>query len=68
MPDVSQTTDPLFHEQTYPGVDTNIRFEERTEAFGVVRLQYHPEGIALWVGGELRWRSDRDPKLWSVKP
>lgn len=48
--------------------NTSIRFEERTETFGAVRLEYHPEGIFLWVGGELRWRSDRDPKLWSAKP
>lgn len=58
----------VFYEQTYPGTDTNIRFEECTETFGTVRLQYHPEGISLWIGGELRWKSSRDPKLWSVKP
>lgn len=62
------TIDRPFIDKTYPGVETNVRFEERTEMFGVVRLQYHPEGIALWVGGECRWRSWRDPELWSVKP
>jgi len=63
-----EVTDSVFHEQTYPGVDTNVRFEERTQSFGVVRLQYHPEGIQLWVGGECRWRSAQDPKLWNVRP
>lgn len=63
-----EVPDSVFHEQTYPGVDTNVRFEERTQSFGVVRLQYHPEGIQLWVGGECRWRSAQDPKLLDVRP
>jgi hypothetical protein len=68
QPQLPVKHDLLFHERTYPEVDTNIRFEQNTESFGLVRLQYHPEGIALWVGGECRWRSWLDPALWNVRP
>lgn len=32
-------------------------YEERDERLGVVRLERWPEGIVLWCGGEIAWRS-----------
>lgn len=32
-------------------------------AFGTVRLEEWPEGLVLWVGGQIRWRSWRDPEF-----
>jgi hypothetical protein len=34
-----------------------VLFEERTDAEGTIRLERWPEGLVLWVGGEIRWRS-----------
>ena len=55
--------EPVFCEQTHPGVAVNLRFAERTDTFGLVRLVYTPKGIELWVGGERRWRSSDDHRL-----
>jgi hypothetical protein len=33
---------------------------EFTDELGVIRLAQWPEGIVLWVGGEIVWRSWRD--------
>ena len=32
-------------------------YEERTEALGVVRLERWPEGLVLWVGSTILWKS-----------
>ncbi len=37
------------------------------DEFGTVRLEEWPEGLVLWVGGEIRWRSWRDPALWATR-
>lgn len=35
--------------------------------YGTIRVAEWPEGIVLWVGGEIRWKSWQDPKLWNVR-
>lgn len=37
--------------------DVKFLFETRSEKFGVIRLEMWPEGLVLWVGGQLAWRS-----------
>lgn len=37
-------------------------YTERTDAEGVIRLERWPEGLVLWVGGEIRWKAWADPK------
>lgn len=39
--------------------DVEIFFEGRFDQHGVVRLQRVPEGLVLWVGGEIAYRSYR---------
>lgn len=35
--------------------------------YGTVRVAMWPEGIVLWVGCEIRWKSWADPRLWNVR-
>jgi hypothetical protein len=44
------------------------RTEDYRRNFGVVKLEEWPEGLVLWVGGQIRWESFRDPDFWNVKP
>jgi hypothetical protein len=37
--------------------DPAILFETRLSDLGVVRVERWPEGLCLWVGGEIRWKS-----------
>jgi hypothetical protein len=39
------------------------------DEFGVVRLEEWPEGLVLWVGGQIRWRSwgDKDPEVATTR-
>lgn len=34
-----------------------VYFQQQIEEYGVVRVQTTKEGIELWVGNELRWKS-----------
>lgn len=38
-------------------------YEQRSDEFGVIRLELWPEGLVLWVGGEIRWKSWAAPDL-----
>jgi len=37
------------------------------DEFGAVKLQEWPEGIVLWVGGQIRWRSWKDPEFENTR-
>jgi len=39
-----------------------VLFQQRTEAEGAIRLERWPEGLVLWVGGEIQWKSWRSEK------
>jgi len=32
-------------------------FRERHDDYGVIKIELWPEGLVIWVGGEIRWRS-----------
>jgi hypothetical protein len=49
-------------------VVTLYRADAHREKFGLVKLEQWPEGLVLWVGGQIRWASFRDPEFWNVKP
>lgn len=49
-------------------ITTLCRTDQLKSEFGIIRLEEWPEGLILWVGGEVRWRSWRDPNLWNVRP
>lgn len=36
---------------------TAVYFEERFDRYGVVRVQEWPDGLVIWVGGEIAYRS-----------
>lgn len=36
--------------------------------YGTIRLEEWPEGLVLWVGGEIRWRSWLDKRPDEVNP
>jgi hypothetical protein len=38
------------------GVVTPL-YQLRTETYGTIRVEEWPEGLVIWVGGEIRWRS-----------
>lgn len=48
-------------------VRTLFRTAELQNEFGTVKIEVWPEGLVLWVGGEIRWRSWRDIALWSAR-
>ena len=35
------------------------------DAFGMVRLNLYPDGLALWIGGRCRYVSSKDQELMS---
>lgn len=36
---------------------TLFKTDSYKAALGTIRLEMWPEGLVLWVGGEIRWRS-----------
>lgn len=36
-------------------------FQERSPTLGVIRLEMWDEGLVLWIGGKIRYRSWRNP-------
>jgi hypothetical protein len=42
----------------------SFQFEKE---FGVIRLENWPEGIVLWVGGQIRWRSWREAEFCATR-
>jgi hypothetical protein len=43
-----------------PQSDTNpitALFRLQTETYGVIKIEEWPEGLVIWVGGEIRWSS-----------
>lgn len=40
-----------------PDATIHTMFQGQSEWFGVIRLESWPEGLVLWVGGEIVWRS-----------
>lgn len=58
----------VINEMIRRGVQSDpTKWQDRTPEFGVVQVEHWPEGICLWVGGKIRWRSWRDQELWDVK-
>lgn len=45
-----------------------FKSDDYKEEFGTIHLVEQPEGLVLWVGGEIKWRSfkDRDFELESL--
>ncbi len=46
---------------------TLYQTEELRSEFGVIRLEEWPEGVVLWVGGQIRWRSWRAPEFCATR-
>lgn len=45
------------------GCHTLYSSDALSQEFGTIRLAKWPEGLVLWVNGEIRWRSWEDPGL-----
>jgi hypothetical protein len=37
--------------------DSSMCLNDVVNKYGTIRLEAWPEGLVLWVGGEIRWRS-----------
>lgn len=46
---------------TTDGVTTIFKADYLREEFGVIRMEEWPEGLVLWVDGQIRWKSWEDP-------
>lgn len=56
--DVFWTSDGKFrYERKRKNPRFSVEFKDLEQQYGVVRLEEWQEGLVLWVGGEIKWRS-----------
>ena len=55
MDDDLREQEPELSVSTHPNIlcATNKRYDK----YGVIRIEEWPEGLVLWVGGQIRWKS-----------